>query len=363
MVQDITERKNAEKALQESEEKFRSVAETAKDAIVSADSKGQITYFNRGAGQIFGYSPSEVFGKPLTILMPEQFHEPHFHGFSRFMQTSKSNIIGKTVEIIGKKKNGDEFPVELSLANWFIGNDIYFTAIIRDITERKNIDQRKDDFITIAGHELRTPLSAIRIINQILQGMFTDNPQALKYLAKIERQSEIEANLIDDLLNVSKIQTGKLEIHKEEFELRSLIEDVAETMQKTTQKHKIVLKGKTYAKIFTDKDRVAQVLTNFCTNAIKYSPKEGKIIIELKKDKGNAIVSVIDFGIGIPKEHHHGIFKKFYRVYGSGNEGYPGLGMGLYISYQIIKLLNGNMWFESTPEKKGSTFYFSVPLA
>jgi len=143
----------------------------------------------------------------------------------------------------------------------------------------------KDDFITIAGHELRTPVSAVRLTNQILQEMFKDNPQALKYLEKIERQSNIQANLINDLLNVSKIQTGKLEIRKERFSLQNVLEEVVETMQKTTQTHRIIIKGELHNKVFTDRDRISQILTNFCTNAIKYSPNGKKILIELKKNR------------------------------------------------------------------------------
>lgn len=358
----LNEREQTEKILHESEERFRAVADTAKDSIISANSRGEIIYFNKGAEKTFGYTASEILNKPITILMPNRFHGAHQHGFSRFLANRKPKVIGKTVELTGIRKNGIEFPIELSIANWSVKNDTYFTAIIRDITERKELEQRKDDFISIAGHELRTPVSAIKLMNQVLQGMLKDNPQALKYLEKIESQSSIQANLINDLLNVTKIQTGKLEIHKENVDFQDLVEGVAEIMQGTTQKHKIIIKGKIRNKIFTDKDRISQVLTNFCSNAIKFSPNGEKIIIELQENEKEIIVGVTDYGIGIPKKHHHGIFKRFYRVYGTGNKTFPGLGMGLYISYNIIRLLGGNMWFESAQKKEGSTFYFSLPV-
>lgn len=362
MVQDITERKRVEEALKKSEMSFRAVAETARDAIISADSRGNIVYFNKGAEQIFGYSAAEVLNNPLAILMPEKFRIAHQQGFSRFLDNRKPHVIGKTVEMAGKKKDGKEFPLELSLATWNSGNETFFTAIIRDITERKNLDQRKDDFITIAGHELRTPVSAIKIMNQILQDMLAENPQAQKYLKKIEYQANIQANLINDLLSVSKIQIGKLEIRKEHFALHDLIKEIAEDMEKTTKIHKIIVKGNIYAKILADRDRIGQVLINFCSNAIKFSPKGGKIIIQLKNNQEEITVGITDYGVGIPEAYHNRIFERFYRVYGEGNKAYPGLGMGLYISYQIIKLHNGKMWFNSEP-KKGSTFYFSLPLA
>jgi two-component system, sensor histidine kinase and response regulator len=240
---------------------------------------------------------------------------------------------------------------------------VKMVAVCWDITELKNLDQRKDDFITIAGHELRTPVSAIKIMNQILQEMLADNPRALKYLKKIENQSQIQSTLINDLLSVSKIQTGKLEINKRQFNLQNLTRETVEDMQETTKEHKIIFKTNTNTgiEIFTDEERVRQVLVNFCSNAIKFSPDEKKIIVEIKTNQKEAVVSVSDFGIGIPKTNHSKIFDRFYRVYGSGNKSYPGLGMGLYISYQIIKLLGGKMWFESAPGK-GSTFYFSLPF-
>lgn len=360
-VFDITEQKNMEEALRKSEMVFRAVADTAKDGIVSSDSHGKIIYFNKAAEKIFGYSFSEVLDKPLTILMPQRFIQNHQNGFSRFLKTNKPHVIGKTIELTGKRKNGEEFPLELSLANWQVNNETFFTAIIRDITEHKNLDQRKDDFITIAGHELRTPISAIKIINQILQDLLKDNPQALKYLKKVEHQTTIQTSLINDLLSVSKIQTGKLEIHNELFDLQDLVKETVEDMRETTREHKILLKSNSSVKIFSDKERLRQVLVNFCSNAIKFSPKGGKIIVKLENNQKEAIVSVTDYGVGIPEKHHHRIFERFYRVYGSGNKTYPGMGMGLYIAYQITKLLNGKMWFESKPGK-GSTFYFSLPL-
>lgn len=360
-IRNITERKSIEEALKKSEMSFRAVAETAKDAIVSANSSGKIIYFNKGAELTFGYTTTEALNKPITILMPQRYHKDHLHGFSRFLANGKPHIIGKTVELVGIKKNGSEFPIELSLASWQVENKGFFTAIIRDITERKELQQHKDDFITIAGHELRTPVSVIKLMNQVLQEMLVNNPHALKYLKKIEHQSNIQANLINDLLSVSKIQTGKLEIRKKSFDLQNLIQETVEDMQETTREHKFIIRGKIYGKMFSDKEKIEQVLVNFYSNAIKFSPRGGKIAIVVKESKKEVVVSVIDCGIGIPKEHHHGIFQRFYRVYGTGEKLYPGLGMGLYISYHIIKLLNGRMWFESNPGK-GSTFCFSLPF-
>src|SRR5206468_1899108 len=116
------------------EARFRAVSETANDAIISADVTGKIYYFNKSAQEIFGYMPHEILGKPLTVLMPEKYHKLHQHGFERFLRTGKSDLLGRTVELSGKRKNGEEFPVELSLSQWKTNEDIHFTGMIRDIT-------------------------------------------------------------------------------------------------------------------------------------------------------------------------------------------------------------------------------------
>ena len=355
MVQDITERKIAEEKLN----KFSQAVEQSLASIVITGLDGNIEYVNQGFVNTTGYSREEALGKNPRILKSGLTSKKIYQALWKTITSGKE----WKGELCNKKKNGDLYWEQVSISP--IKNTeekvTNYLAVKNDITELKNLDQRKDEFITIAGHELRTPISAIRLTNQILQQTLAKNPQALKYLEKIERQSNIQVNLINDLLNVSRIQTGKLEIRKEKFNLEDLIKEVIETMQKTTTKHKISIKGKLPDKIYTDRERISQVLTNFCSNAIKYSPNGKKIIVELKKTDKETVVSVTDYGIGIPKENYHGIFKRFYRVYGDGNEGYPGLGMGLYISYQIIGLLNGRMWFDSEP-KKGSTFYFSLPL-
>src|SRR5216684_108016 len=179
---DITERKRAEEALQTSEEKFRSVVQTANDAIVTADGHGSITDFNRGAEAIFGYSAREVIGKPLTALMPDRFKEPHQQGFKRYLETGEARVIGKTVELAAKRKDGTEFPIELSLSSWKTRAGLFFTGVLSDITDRKRTEalmlhakeeaergsKFKDQFLSTMSHELRTPLNAVLGFSDLL---------------------------------------------------------------------------------------------------------------------------------------------------------------------------------------------------
>lgn len=147
---ELDARKRAEESLRESEERFRAVAETAADAIVSADKCGDITYFNQGAERIFGYAARDVIGKPLTLLMPQRFHDAHRQGHARFLKTGEARVVGRTVELVGQRKEGTEFPLELSLASWKAGGDTFFTGILRDITDRKRAEEERDRFFTLS---------------------------------------------------------------------------------------------------------------------------------------------------------------------------------------------------------------------
>ncbi|MBI4089451.1 MAG: PAS domain-containing sensor histidine kinase, partial [Candidatus Levybacteria bacterium] len=329
--------------------------------IISADSRGDIIYFNKGAEEMFGYSALEIKNKPLPILMPERLRQFHKRGFNSFLSNGKPKIIGKTIELAGLKKNGNEFPIELSLAHWQVDKKSFFTAIIRDITDRKTLEERKDDFISIAAHELKSPVATIKAMNEILLEILDDNQRAKKYLAGTKHEVARLTKLVNDLLNVSRIQAGNLELYKSKFSLQRLIKEVTDNMRVTTKKHKIFTKGKINRKVFADREWIRQVLINLLSNAIKFSPKKGKIVVDLKDNSDKIVVSVTDYGIGIQKDHQDKIFNRFYRIHNHNtNKAYPGLGIGLYLSQQITKLHQGEIWVKST-KGQGSTFYFSLP--
>jgi PAS domain S-box-containing protein len=240
-------------------------------------------------------------------------------------------------------------------------NTRLYEEVKKDIEERIEIDRKKDEFISIASHELKTPVTSLKAYTQILQSTFDEdnNEKASAMLAKMDKQIDKLTSLIVDLLDVTKIDKGEMVFDFEKFDINELITEIAEEMQRTTQKHKIKLELHDCKKIKGDRNRIGQVIVNFISNAIKYSPKENKIVVSSKCDDKNVVISVRDFGIGIPKTEHSNIFKRFYRV--SGNYTFPGLGLGLYISSQIIKRHQGEISFRSK-EGKGSTFYFQIPL-
>jgi len=187
------------------------------------------------------------------------------------------------------------------------------------------------------------------------------NQDALLYLAKMSTQINKLSKLIADLLDLSKIQAGRLEFAEEAVDVDSLVREVAENLQQTTSQHHIAIEGKAQCEIMCDKDRLGQVLINLITNAIKYSPQAQRIIVHLTRTHDALTIAVQDFGIGIPKAHQEKVFERFYRVSSDQARTYPGLGIGLYIAYQIVERHKGKIWVESV-EDQGSTFSFSLPF-
>lgn len=220
----------------------------------------------------------------------------------------------------------------------------------------------RDEFISAASHELKTPVTSLKMYTQVVKSQLEkkgDDP-LIRPLNKMDDQIKKLTRLIGDLLNVSKMQTGKLEFHEEAFDINDAIKEVVEAVQQTTEKHTIVIDGSIKKYVWGDRDRVEQVITNLLTNAVKYSPLADRVLVQLISEKDFAVISVQDFGIGIDREHQKRIFDRFYRVTDPNEKTFPGLGIGLYISYNIIKRLGGDMTVLSA-KGKGSKFSFTLP--
>ncbi len=230
------------------------------------------------------------------------------------------------------------------------------------MAERRALEQRKDEFISMASHELRTPLTCLHGYTQLLQRQLasSDHPHALHALATMEIQTRRLSRLIADLLDLSKIQAGKLTFTEETVDMDTLVREVAEQLQQTTIQHQITIEGNISGTIVGDRERLGQVLDNLLANAIKYSPQAERIIIRLTSTAEYLTISVQDFGIGIPPIEQEKIFERFYRVAGKRRQTASGLGIGLSIAHQIVEHYEGKLWVESV-EGQGSTFSFSLP--
>ncbi len=284
--------------------------------------------------------------------------------FSKMWQTILSGKVWQG-EIRNRAKNGQYYWVDTTITPRLDehGQPKKFIAIRHDITKRKELERQKDEFIGIASHELKTPVTSLKGYTQILHTRFIKqgNHDAAAFMAKMDGQINKLNSLIQDLLDVTKIQTGKLQFHIETFDVNLLASEVIESLQLTTDRHTLSLQGKVKKNITGDRERIGQVLTNLLSNAIKYSPYDSQIIVSLSATKAQAKICVRDFGVGIALDKQPLIFKRFYRVTGAKQDTFPGLGLGLFISAQLIKRHHGQIWVEST-QGKGSLFCFTLPF-
>ncbi|MEO6890758.1 MAG: PAS domain S-box protein [Ktedonobacteraceae bacterium] len=244
------------------------------------------------------------------------------------------------------------------------GQPLRMVGINMDISEHKALEQRKDEFISMASHELKTPVTSIKGFTQVLQRRLNErnDEQVRRFLARMDKQLNKLTQLINDLLDISRMETGKLFFREEPFELDEVLHEVLESLQEIAQDHQLSLEGNTQAQVFGDKDRIEQVLINLLTNAIKYSPQANKVVIRTSIADGRVVVSIQDFGIGIAEVHQQHIFERFYQVSDPMEKTFPGLGIGLYISNEIIRRHHGKIWVESH-KGEGATFSFSLPLS
>lgn len=237
-------------------------------------------------------------------------------------------------------------------------------SISQDITEEKEKERLKDEFISTASHELKTPITSASLYAGILQKHLQEVRDEKGYAAlnKIDGQLRRLTKLINDLLDVSRINTGGIQMKKEDVVIDHLIAEVVEEMQYTTITHKLIILGKSNKKVFVDKERIREVLVNLISNAIKYSPSSKKVEILVENKKKEVKICVKDYGVGIRTENQEKIFEPFYRESHKSGARFPGLGLGLHISSKIITMHGGKLWVDST-YGKGSEFCILLPIS
>jgi PAS domain S-box-containing protein len=363
---DVTERQRAE-------QEFRALAETAKDAIVSADHGGNIIYFNGGAEHSFGYRASEVLGKPLTLLMPERFHDAPRPGFNRFPFGEETRLMGKAVEIVGKKKTGEEFPVELSLAHWKLGEETFFTGIMRDITERKKAEQALADkarelarsnteleqFAYVASHDLQEPLRMVSSYTQLLAKRYKGNlgSDADEFIGYAVDGATRMQRLIQDLLAYSRVGTKGREFEPTDCE--GVLGRVLGDLRLAIQESGAVVTHDPLPTVIADRTQLEQLFQNLIGNAIKFRNQEPpRVHVSSKQNREEWIFSIRDNGIGIDPQYAERIFVIFQRLHKRGE--YPGTGIGLAVCKKIVERHGGRIWVESNGEK-GTLFSFTMP--
>jgi PAS domain S-box-containing protein len=341
------------------------------DGIVVYDHNGHIIYANEAAAQMTDTASVEVLLTQSTDSLVSRYEmiDEQRQPFPRSQYPHRRVLAGEreAEAVIGYTPKATREQERWS----FIksrpvydeqGKVLYIISIMQEITERVQAEQRKDEFIGMTSHELKTPITSLKGFTYVLQRRLSKqgDEQTLQYLSRMDAQLDKLTKLISDLLDISRMQTGQLELEQELFDLDALVTETVENMQAATSTHRLFLVGESHARILGDKDRVGQVLINVLTNAIKYSPQTDRVLVERTVDGQHAIIRVQDFGIGINEVHQQKIFERFYQVTNPEEKTYPGLGIGLYICKQIIERHHGHIGVYSC-KGKGSTFSIMLP--
>lgn len=355
-TRDITEHTQAKKALLESEAEFQFMADAMPQQVWTACHDGTLDYVNKRVADNFGVTTEKVLGEGwITFIHPEDVDQC-------IKKWKHSLLTGELYEVEFRLHiEGEGYRWHLARAVPLIrdGKVVKWYGTNTDIDSHKQADQKKDEFISIASHELKTPLTNIKAFIQLAEKT-VGSPKAPNFLKKAQHHVMNLQRLISDLLDTSKINAGKMSYNFEELDFADLVKESISNFSQQSPTHKIILESNADVKYHGDKFRIEQVLVNFLSNAVKYSPDADKITVKSAVQDANIVVSVQDYGIGIEPEHLTKLFDRFYRIDSTAMK-YQGLGLGLYISSEIVKGHGGTFWIESEPQQ-GSTFYFSLPL-
>jgi PAS domain S-box len=354
--------------IEKSKEQFRQVADNAPVMIWMTDENKQCNFVNKGWLRFTGKTGEQELGFGWI----EGMHPDDYSRCAEIFDDAFSVREQYSVEYRFRRADGayrwlsETGAPRYSTEGKFEG----YIGTCADIHEMKVHEQRRDNFIKMASHELKTPITSIKGYVQLLLNMYKDynenkgqfSTQAIQAsLTTIDRQIIKLNRLMSELLDLSRIDSDKLELYMQDFELNNLVNEAVQDIQQTT-KHEIIIRNGTICKVFGDRDRIGQVILNLLSNAIKYSPTTNSIEVDIYQPATNCVaVSVHDHGIGIDQEHHQKIFERFYRVEGKSEQTYPGFGIGLFIASEIIQRHNGTINVRSK-RNEGSTFTFTLPV-
>jgi PAS domain S-box-containing protein len=377
---EISERKGVEEALRASEGKYRHIINAAADAIISIDEEGLVCEFNRAAEQTFGFTKSELLGKPLTSIIPQRLRDLHIAGLRRYLTTGQRHLPRwQNIELPGLSKDGQEFPLEVSFSLLEAGEKKFLTGVLRDITERKQAEaevqkakeaaeaatQAKSEFLANMSHELRTPMNAIIGFTRLVMRRSKDilPPREQENLGKILISADHLLALINDILDLSKIEAGRMEVHPVSVKLEELVDVCLRTVESMIKSERLRLVKEIEADLpllHTDQDKLRQILVNLLSNAVKFAA-EGSVTVTVRRGDGQVMIAVADTGIGIAEDKLELIFEEFRQVDSSIGRKYGGTGLGLSISRRLARLLGGDLTVQSTVGV-GSIFTVTIPL-
>lgn len=367
ILEDVEVEKSKTEVLAKDLEKFKLAVDNASDHIIITDAEGIVVYANKGVERITGFKASEVIGKKSGSkdtwggLMPPDYYKNMWDVIKKKKQVFIS-------ELKNRRKDGEIYEVAASISPILDagGNVLFFIGIERDITKEKQIDKAKTEFVSLASHQLRTPLAAINwYAEMLLDGDAGKlNPEQREHIEEIYQGNQRMVELVNALLNVSRLDLGTFVIDPQPTDLKLLAEAVIKEQLVSIKEKSLLFKAQ-YAKdlpqVNVDQKLMRMIFQNLISNAVKYTPEKGKITLAMSWDKQGILFTVADTGYGIPKSQQNMIFQKLFRADNVKGKDTEGTGLGLYIVKEIMDEAKGKVWFESA-ENKGSKFYVLLPL-
>ena len=381
LAKDISQQHHAENKVDELSKKMSVIVDNMIDCIITTDPKGLIESFNKAAENTFGYQVSEILGKSVETLIPTSHAIEHQKYMNKFKETGESKIVGTGRETTAKRKDGTIFPIDIGVTEIWIGESRHFTALIRDITDRKQYEQAlvtskenaefanraKSDFLANMSHELKTPMHAILSYASlgIRKAEKISLEKTKQYFEKIDQSGARLLDLINSLLDISKLESGQLELQHQECSLFDIYKVVLSEVGFLIKEKQLQIAENIAIEntsLTCDRDKIEQVIRNLISNAIKFTPKESIIsvaISEWEENHNYVRFGISDQGVGIPQEEVESVFDRFeqssYTKTGAG-----GTGLGLSISKGIIELHSGKINASNTDDG-GAEFYFVLP--
>jgi PAS domain S-box-containing protein len=347
--------------------------EAAPDALVIVTSDGRIVFVNSLAETMFGYARSELIGQSIEMLMPERFRASHTGQRTRFFAQRKARSLGSKIDLVGLRKDGSEFPADISLSPMQTEEGVLVCSAIRDITERKDIERalananrHKSEFLANMSHELRTPLNAIIGFAELMYrgkvGPVSSEHQ--EYLGDILASSRQLLQLINDVLDLAKVESGKMEFLAEPFEPATVVSEVLEIVRGLAAEKHIQIESQVDAgltRVVLDANKLKLVLFNYISNAIKFTPEEGRVTVRVAPEGSSRFrIEVEDNGIGIKSDDLPKLFTEFQQLDSSTAKRHPGTGLGLALTKRVVEAQGGTVGVTSAPGK-GSTFFAVLP--
>ncbi|MGH7342348.1 MAG: PAS domain S-box protein, partial [Candidatus Rokuibacteriota bacterium] len=374
-------------ALHRQRRQLNALLDHALDAVIVADREGRIRTWNPRAEQLFGWSRDEVMGRTLAdTIVPPSLREAHRRGIERYLATGEGPVLNRLIELPALRRDGTEIPVEISITPVQLGNTIIFSAFLRDISERKRVESErasllareqgarseaeaanraKDEFLTVLSHELRTPLNAVYGWVRMLRAHQLDEAASARALEAIDRNANAQVQLIDDLLDVSRVITGKMRLDVRPVDLRAVIEGALDAVRPAAEAKAIRLQhvlDPRAGPITGDAARLQQVVWNLLINAVKFTPKSGRVQVHLQRVNSHVEIVVSDTGQGMAPEVLPFVFDRFRQADSSSTRTHSGLGLGLALVKHLVELHGGSVVAHSPGEGRGATFVVKLAL-